>query len=251
MPRPVPPQVIPRPADWRPGGPAPWAGLGAGERTGIRLDRIAAALAVLGQAGAIPTEVSSDEARGPALLASETPPSPLRRVNSATLALLFEEEGEARIVLTRRSSGLRTHRGEVSFPGGRLDGDEDPVSAALREAREEVGLNSSLVTTLGWLHPVMTMVSASLILPVVATVETRPHLVSNPSEVERLFDVTLAELADPSVFHEERWRIPGRAIAGSDDNSFPVWFFEIEGEIIWGATARMLHELLRVVLTPA
>ena len=60
--------------------------------------------------------------------------------------------------------------------------------------------------------------------------------------------MALAELADPSIFHEERWRIPGREIPGSDDNSFPVWFFEVAGEMIWGATARMLHELLSIVL---
>jgi hypothetical protein len=59
----------------------------------------------------------------------------------------------------------------------------------------------------------------------------------------------LAELADPAVFHEERWRIQGRVIAGSEDNSFPVWFFEVAGELIWGATARMLYELLSIVLT--
>ena len=71
----------------------------------------------------------------------------------------------------------------------------------------------------------------------------------NPTEVERVFDVALAELADPAIFHEERWRFTGRSIPGSDDDSFPVWFFEVSGEMIWGATARMIHELLGVVLT--
>ena len=59
----------------------------------------------------------------------------------------------------------------------------------------------------------------------------------------------MAELADPGIFHEERWSIPGRTIPGSVDDSFAVWFFEVAGEIIWGATARMIHELLSVVLT--
>jgi 8-oxo-dGTP pyrophosphatase MutT (NUDIX family) len=125
------------------------------------------------------------------------------------------------------------------------------VAAALREAFEEVDLDPSLVTAVGWLHPVMTMVSASYILPVLGTLEGRPQLRANPSEVERIFDVSLAELADPAIFHEERWRIPGRVIAGSEDNSFPVWFFEVSGELIWGATARMLYELLQVVLAEA
>jgi hypothetical protein len=62
-----------------------------------------------------------------------------------------------------------------------------------------------------------------------------------------VFDVSLAELAADGVFHEERWQVAGRPIPGSSDGSFPVWFYEAEGELIWGATARMLTELLSVV----
>jgi len=91
-------------------------------------------------------------------------------------------------------------------------------------------------------------VSGSLIMPVLATLPGRPHLVPNAGEVERVFDVSLAELADPGIFHEERWTIAGRTIPGSDDDSYAVWFFEVSGELIWGATARMIHELLSIVL---
>lgn len=246
MARPVPPQVIPRPVDWRPGGPPPWGGLPPERRAPIGLDRLLAALGAAGQAGEVPADVGKDGIFEAPVVGEM--PAPLRDVNAGVLAVFFEEQGEARLVLTRRSSGLRTHQGQVSFPGGRVDEGEDAVDAALREAFEEVDLDPALVTTVGWLHPVLTMVSASFILPVLGTLEGRPHLVANPSEVERIFDVSLAELADPAIFHEERWRIPGRVITGSDDNSFPVWFFEVAGELIWGATARMLYELLRVVL---
>lgn len=215
------------------------------------MERVSAALGALGQGGPVPEAIDADGVLGPAMLLRESLLPPVRSVNSGVLALLFEEDGEARVVLTRRSSSLRTHRGEVSFPGGRLDEREDPASAARREAHEEVGLDPTAVTPIGWLHPVMTMVSASLILPIVATAPRRPGLVANPDEVERVFDVALAELADPGVFHEERWRIPGRVIQDSADDSFPVWFFEVSGELIWGATARMLHELLSIVLTGA
>jgi 8-oxo-dGTP pyrophosphatase MutT (NUDIX family) len=247
--RPVPPQVIPRPVDWSPGGPAPWADVPAARWARIGLDRVLVALGEVGQNGPAPQDFSTEAALDQHIVVAEGAPAPLGPVNSAVLAVLYEEEDDTRIVLTRRSTALRTHRGEVSFPGGRLDQGEDPASGALREAHEEVGLASSLVTVVGWLHPVMTMVSASRILPVVATVPSRPHLVASPAEVERVFDVALAELADPRVFHEERWRLPGRAIEGSRDDSFPVWFFEVAGEMIWGATARMLQELLRIVLT--
>jgi len=238
--------VIPRPVDWRPGGPPPWGALPSERRASIGLARVLAALEAAGQAGPVPADVGKDGIFEAPVVGEM--PAPLRDVNAGVLAAFFEEAGEARVILTRRSSGLRTHQGQVSFPGGRLDEGEDAVAAALREAFEEVDLDPSLVTTIGWLHPVLTMVSASYILPVLGTVEGRPELVANPGEVERIFDVALAELADPAVFHEERWRIPGRVIAGSEDNSFPVWFFEVSGELIWGATARMLYELLSVVL---
>ena len=168
-------------------------------------------------------------------------------VNAGVLAALFEEDGEARLILTRRSSRLRTHKGEISFPGGRLNEGEDAAAAARREAHEEVDLDPALVTMVGWLHPVTTLASPALIVPLVAALPGRPHLVASPREVERIFDVALAELADPAIFHEERWQVPGRIIPGSPDNSFAVRFFEVSGELIWGATARMISELISIV----
>jgi 8-oxo-dGTP pyrophosphatase MutT (NUDIX family) len=251
MPRPVPPQVVPRPENWLPGDEAPWAGLAPGDRTGISLDRVLAAFSAHGQRGRVPDGVGIADELGPAVVVNESPAPLPRPVNSAVLAVLFEEAGEARLILTRRASSLRSHAGQVSFPGGRLDPGEDAPTAALREAYEEIALNPAQVRMEGWIHPVSTLVSASLIMPLVATVPTRPHVVASPAEVERVFDVPLRELADPEIFHEERWSFPGRTIPGSPDSSFPVWFFEVEGDLIWGATARMIHELLRVVLLPA
>jgi 8-oxo-dGTP pyrophosphatase MutT (NUDIX family) len=212
--------------------------------------RVLAQLDARGQSGPVPSDIGSQRVLGPSVLINETSQPAISDINSAVLAVLFEEDGEARLIFTRRSSSLRAHRGEVSFPGGRLDAGESPGAAALREAYEEVALDPSLVTPVGWIHPVHTMASWSLILPVVATVAGRPTLVASPAEVERVFDVSLRDLADPSIFHEERWSIPGREIPDSPDNSFAVWFFEVEGEMIWGATARMIHEILQVVLLP-
>ena len=250
MPRPVPPQVIPRPPTWRAGAPAPWAGLAPAARRGVTLARVQAAMAARGQAGPVPEAVAIERLLGPSILLNEVVAPEQRFISAAVLATLFEEAGEARLIFTRRSSSLRSHRGEVSFPGGRLEPGEDAPAAAVREAYEEVGLDPAAVTPLGWIHPVFTMVSGSLIMPLVASLAERPRLVASPDEVERVFDVSLADLADPTIFHEERWSLPGREIPGSPDNSFAVWFFEVEGEMIWGATARMLHELLSVVLLP-
>ncbi|HVB91332.1 MAG TPA: CoA pyrophosphatase [Acidimicrobiales bacterium] len=250
MTRPTPPQVIPRPTTWRLGAPAPWAALPEADRRGIGIDTVLAALAARGQSGPVPEDVGLDRVLGPTVLVDAVAPA-VRAVNAGVLAVLFEEQGEARVVLTRRSFSLRSHRGEVSFPGGRMDTGEDAAAAAVREAHEEVALDPAGVTVVGWIHPVLTVGSGSLIMPLLATVPSRPHLVPSPDEVERVFDVQLSELADPDVFREEYWSIPGREIPSSPDNSFAVWFFEVAGEIVWGATARMLHELLSIVLVPA
>ncbi len=247
--RPVPPQVIPRPPSWRPGASSPWEALPEAERTGITIERVLGALGTIGQRGPVPDEPGVDQLLLRAPVPDGAGAVAPRDVNAGVLIVLLEEAGETRVILTRRSTSMRTHRGEVSFPGGRIDAGEDATAAALREAREEIALDPALVTVVGWMHPVMTMVSASLIMPVVATVERRPALTPSPREVERVFDVSLAELAGPEVFHEERWNVPGRAGRGIADGSVPVWFFEVSGEMIWGATARMIHELLLIVLT--
>ncbi len=139
----------------------------------------------------------------------------------------------------------------MSFPGGRIDPGEDPPTAALREAYEEIALDPAHVTPEGWIHPVVTVVTGSLIMPIVASTPSRPHVVASPAEVERVFDVSLRDLADLENFHEERWRFADRRDSGRRAGMrLTVWFFEVEGEMIWGATARMIHELLNVVLLP-
>lgn len=152
---------------------------------------------------------------------------------------LFEEDGEARVVLTRRAATLRTHQGQVSFPGGRIDPGEDAVAAALREAFEEVALDPMSVRPVGYLEPTVTFAAGAPITPVVGALDVRPDLVPNPAEVDRAFDVALATLS--AAFREERWTVPGR-------DPFPVYFFEVATETVWGATARMLVSLLGLVL---
>jgi len=233
-------QVIPRPPTAHAGSPAPWAVLAPEIRRVITLSRVNEALTG-------PRPVGDSRRMTPDGIPDVGSPS-------AVLAALFEEEGEARVILTRRAAHLRAHRGEVSFPGGRLDGDETPEEGARREASEEIGLDPASVETVGRLTAVTTFASGSTITPVVGILERRPALVASPTEVEHVFDVSLAELADPALFREEWWTIPGRAatpptsvhdMAGAP---FPVWFFELPDDTVWGATARMLVDLLRLVL---
>jgi len=168
--------------------------------------------------------------------------------HSAVLIALFEEQGEARVLLTRRSTRLSSHRGEVSFPGGRVDPGENTVEAAVREAHEEIALDPESLSIVAHLHPIVTLASRSLIQPVVATLEARPEVAAAPSEVDRVFDVAFADLLVEGVFHEERWRRPERPSPRSSDGTFPLWFFEISGEMIWGATGRLLVDVLCTTL---
>ena len=161
---------------------------------------------------------------------------------SAVLAALYDDaDGRATVVLTRRAQHLRSHRGEVSFPGGgHEDVDVDGWATALRESWEEVRLDPALPTRIGVLDHLRTVSGHSYIEPFVAALPARPDLVADPGEVERILHVPLAELLAPGVFREEHWGLP----------SFkrPIWFFEIEGDTIWGATASMLRNLLLLVL---
>ncbi len=117
----------------------------------------------------------------------------------------------------------------------------------MREAAEEIGLDPGTVEMVGRLSAVTTFASGSFITPVVGLLAARPQLVPSPNEVEHVFDVALAELAEPGIFREEWWTVAGRdPLVGGDP--FPVWFFELPDDTVWGATARMLVELLRLVL---
>jgi 8-oxo-dGTP pyrophosphatase MutT (NUDIX family) len=160
--------------------------------------------------------------------------------NSAVLAALWEEEGEARILLTRRTPWLRSHSGQVAFPGGRVEPDETLAEAALRESQEEVGLDPSSVELIGRLSRMHTISSGAGIHPFVGILGERPVLDPNPDEVDRAFDVALGELMADGVYHEEIW--------GVGEVERPIYFFDVAGETVWGATARMLVELVLLVI---
>ncbi len=232
-------QVIPRPPGAYLGASSPWELVDPARRRGLGLAKVRGALAAAGSPA------------GPAATVDGLPDL---GAPSAVLVALFEEDGETRVVLTRRASHLRSHQGEVSFPGGRLDDGEEPEAGALREASEEVGLDPDVVTVVGRLTPLATSTSRSAITPVVGVLGGRPRLDPNPAEVDHCFDVALAELVAPGVFREERWTRPDRPLAThlrdhlGPDGSYPVWFFELPDDTVWGATARVLVELLRLVL---
>ncbi len=217
------PQIIPRPAGWRLGRPAPWHRIPAAERV-VDLDRVERMLAARG-AGQ--------------LRAGNWAPTDLTRT-SAVLVPLYEDAGELYVVLTRRAATLRTHTSEVAFPGGRSDEGESPLVTALREAEEEIGLAPSLVRPIGELDRFVTVGSRSLVHPMVGALETSPALVPAPDEVEHILRVPFAELVAEGVFREELWPIADRVR--------PITFFELEGDTVWGATAAMLRQLVSLAV---
>lgn len=154
---------------------------------------------------------------------------------------LFLAEGELRAVFTRRRDDLAHHPGQVSFPGGRLEPGEAPLEAALREAEEEVALPQRAVEPLGALSELIVGVSGFTMCPFVGRIESDEGLVASPDEVARVFSVPLRELVDPrrvrytrrpKVFQGKRYSIP---------------YFEWEDELIWGATGKVVVELLEVL----
>lgn len=234
------PQVIPQPDDIQPGQPAPWRDVAP---TTLSLSHVVEQLR--GAKRHLDVAPLPGDPAEMAAVADAKRQEITRK--SAVLVALFEKDGEVQVILTRRSFKLRSHKGEIALPGGRSDEGETPIQTALREAREEVGLREELVNPVGWLSPIVTFASGSAIWPVVGILDAEPELRADPSEVERVFCVPLSALLEDGVFLEERWRREQPRPGSDDEGYFPIYFFRVPGELIWGATARILTELLCVV----
>lgn len=169
-----------------------------------------------------------------ALRLRDDPPEPGEKPMAAVLAALFEDEsGEVRAVLTKRPDSMPTHAGHIAFPGGRPDpGDDGPVATAIREANEEVGIQPEQVEVLGFLPAIDTVEFSLLVVPVVARISTPLGLVPSDREVDKIYTPRLGDLADASRW----WHVPW--------NGWKVWYYDLEGDTLWGATARMVRQLV-------
>lgn len=162
-------------------------------------------------------------------------------VESAAAAVLVPlvQRAETQVVLTRRNERLRQHGGQVSFPGGRVDAaDDGPVSAALREAHEEIGLQRQHARLLGYLDPLRT-VTGFRIVPVVAEVEASFVPTPEPGEVAEVFEVPLAWLMAPANLQAVAIEFGGRTRHVLEFQRFPG----APAQRIWGATASILFNL--------
>ena len=155
-------------------------------------------------------------------------------VKAAVLIPLYEEGGRLHAVFTKRPADMRRHAGEISFPGGRMDDDEDLRDTALREAEEEIGLAREQVQVVGALPPTGTIVTNYAVYPFVGLTGSGNAFRPNPMEVDQVVELALPDLIDGF----ERKRLIRRGVPIKTDT------YTVGGHLIWGATARILGTLL-------
>lgn len=190
-------------------------------------DPLAHVIAALGRAG----RASSDFDLNPDVVL----PADRQLRPAGVLVPLIERPSGVHVILTKRSSALKHHPGQIAFPGGKQDeGDHDVIAAALREAEEEIALDRSNVQVLGTL-PAHETVTGFIVTPVLARVMAHFEPRAEPGEVAEVFEAPLAHLTDPArfVIQSRRWR-------GQRRHYFTVPYGPY---YIWGATARILRAL--------
>lgn len=157
------------------------------------------------------------------------------RIAAAVLVLIYPKDSEEHLLLTKRSNTLAEHRGQVSFPGGVCDPEDDSLQAtALREAQEEVGIDGRMVKVLGLLDDCLTTTSNYVITPVLAEMDWSPRFCPNPAEVEEILEIPLAFFLRSTYTHRA-------APAGPSVNA-PTPVFRFQDYCIWGATARIVEQ---------
>lgn len=165
------------------------------------------------------------------------------RRSAVLVPLLLGDDDMLDVLLTVRTSTLRSHGGQISFPGGRIDEGEDAVMTALRELDEETGIPSSDVAVIGTLSPLWVPPSNSAITPVVGLVRTPAQYMPSEAEVAEIFTVPLSILLDASNERVEPWTLYDRTVH--------VRHWRVHPRVpLWGATAMILHELLVLMRQP-
>jgi 8-oxo-dGTP pyrophosphatase MutT (NUDIX family) len=163
------------------------------------------------------------------------PPKP-----GGVIILLFEEHGEIKFPLTKRAEYNGAHSGQISLPGGKAEPGENSIQTAIRECEEEIGIPSAQIEVLGILSDFFVMPSNFMVTPVVAAVFGTPVFVPDSFEVVKILTPGISDIVRDDAIKQKEILAAGRYKMFAPH-------FEIEGEIVWGATAMMLNEF-RLVL---
>lgn len=169
--------------------------------------------------------------------------SPAGYRRAAVLLPLYETATGLHLILTKRTERVPTHKGEISFPGGGYaEGDGDLQTTALREAREEIGLQPGDVEIVGTLDDTVTVTSRHVVRPFVGFVPHPYPYRPDPFEIGELIHMPIDRLLRGAPFREEIWERQGRRVT--------VFFYDYDGYTVWGLTARILKQFVEVVGTP-
>jgi 8-oxo-dGTP pyrophosphatase MutT (NUDIX family) len=159
---------------------------------------------------------------------------------AAVLILLYPEKGSIHTVFMQRPEYDGVHGGQISFPGGKQEQeDENTVQTALREASEETGIDPSKVKVIGTLTPLFIPVSNMIVTPVLGWTDKKPLFNYRAEEVVFLIDADLMKLINPSIVRTKPFEIRGELVQ--------VKYFNYDDNIIWGATAMILQELMVII----
>ena len=164
----------------------------------------------------------------------------LDAISAAVLIPIFTKNGEDHILFTKRTNMVEHHKGQISFPGGKRDiEDETLLQTALRESHEEVGIRPEDIEILGDLDDEKTHVSNYVISPYVGVIPYPYQFVTSLDEVEYLLEIPISALLDKANFHEE--------IQSSGEKRYRAYFYKYKDDVIWGATSRILKRFFDLV----
>lgn len=166
---------------------------------------------------------------------------PINHRKSGVLILFYPEKSGTYFPLIKRPEYVGFHSGQVAFPGGKMEiSDENIVQTALREAEEEVGVDRNLVQVLGKLSDLYIPTSNFLVSPIIGFLEKKPEFIPEAKEVSRVIQTELPLLFSPEI--KKR-----KILTLGPNLNLDTPYFEIDGEIVWGATAMILSELIQVL----
>ena len=162
------------------------------------------------------------------------------RPGSVLILLYQDESGSIKFPLTQRPDYLGTHGGQISLPGGKAEPGEDAITTALREGEEEIGIQPDQLNVLGTLTDFFVVPSNFMVKPVVAFMPNPPAFMADPKEVVRILHGNLSDLLRPDA-------VKTKQIMAAKMFPMIAPHFEIEREVVWGATAMILNEFRLIV----